>query len=148
VVFDSFTPQFESIIQLAEQLITFLNDKANSNIAQFSFDCEPIIPLRFVGLNCRVSAIRKRAIQLLYGIPQREGVCDSLFAAKAADWVRQIEERHMNTTTGEVPEWARVTNFRMILNSANKSAELVCKQNKTTNDFGLVETEMRTLVSW
>ncbi|KAH8821247.1 hypothetical protein F5884DRAFT_659397 [Xylogone sp. PMI_703] len=95
--------------------------------AKFTLDIGVIVPLYLVALKCRVSTVRRKAIALLLEWPRREGVWDSLFAGRIAEWVMNIEEEFLSPE-GVVPPWARVQRVTSKFDLLQRKAELVCMQ--------------------
>lgn len=144
---ESATSNMKEVVNLTAQIYSRINNLKPDEVAKFSLDYPPVTPLYFVGLNCRVRSIRHEAIQMMYASLQREGVVGSLFAAKTADWIRHIEEEHMDPVTSEIPEWARVTDVMINMNASARKADLLCKKVEATQ-FGLVKGEQRTVITW
>jgi hypothetical protein len=125
--FDDFEFQMNEMVDLSERILQILH---NPNIAPhpMEYDLGVIVPLYLIGLKCRVSSIRGRAINLLLGYPRTEGIWDSGFAGKFTSWVRDLEEEFLETETGRVPEWARVMGLQPKLDFVRRRAELFCRQ--------------------
>ncbi|PMD14657.1 hypothetical protein NA56DRAFT_558812, partial [Hyaloscypha hepaticicola] len=93
-VYDHYTKEFVEIVDHCEKTLISLHKKADHKVL-FTFDSGTILPLYFTALSCRDPKIRRRAIEILLAWPRREGVSDSLFAGKTAEWVVRIEEENM-----------------------------------------------------
>ncbi len=143
-VYDNHTENFEDILQYCERTLVLLHQKVNQKVL-FTFDHGTILPLYFVSLSCRVPKIRRRAINLLLSWPRREGVCDSLFAGKSAEWIVELEEE--NIVDGYVPGWARIRHVGTTFSLLNRRAELVCQQPVMTPE-GRVTRERRQTITW
>lgn len=97
-----------------------------------------------IGLKCRISSIRKRAINLLLRYPRREGLWDSIFSGKVTDWVRNIEEEHLEGDV--VPAWARVRRLDLKYDLLERTISVSCRQK-----LAEYETEMRersAVITW
>jgi hypothetical protein len=130
VIFDSVAFETKEVVQMSDQIIAHLKSFQERTVAQFSFDYGPIIPLYFVGLNHRNGPIRKEAIQMLYATTTNEDACNTLFVAKSADWVRQVEEVSIDLETGRIPEWARIGYLPYLntnLNVTSRTTDLASK---------------------
>jgi hypothetical protein len=96
MVFDNYTPQFEAILDLVEEL-----GRADSlPPAPLSLDMGVIPPLYYTLIYCRVLSIRRRAIELLRRAPYREGHWCREHALRYAVWKVATEERGR----GDLPE--------------------------------------------
>jgi hypothetical protein len=124
---DDFEFQMNERVDLSERTLQILH---NPNIAPhpMEYDLGVIVPLYLIGLKCRVSSTRGRAINLLLGYPRTEGIWDSGFAGKFTSWVRDLEEEFLETETGRVPEWARVMGLQPKLDFEGRRAEVFCRQ--------------------
>lgn len=100
--FDDYNKDFLEIIDLAEDVLK--NSKSTRH--SFLLDTHVVIPLFVTAHKCRDRAIRRNAISLMYQYPRREGVWDSLLCGTLAEWVMELEERHLHE--GQVPGWARI----------------------------------------
>jgi len=95
MVFDSFMPEFESIISLSK---AFLEHHCTPNFqaeGSFSSNSGLIQPLYLVAAKCRDGRLRREAIRLLGAKPWREGVWWSLGAARVGAWLLGVEEAGM-----------------------------------------------------
>jgi len=100
-LFDSYTPQFVSMIS---QLANSWKAKASRsqvpsmpghrmNMSRSVIDIGWIPPLYYIAMKCRVHRIRLQAIRLLESTSHREGIWDSIIAARVARKVMEMEER-------------------------------------------------------
>lgn len=143
-VYDHYTKEFVEIVDHCEKTLISLHKKADHKVL-FTFDSGTILPLYFTALSCRDPIIRRRAIGILLAWPRREGVSDSLFAGKTAEWVVRIEEENMEN--GYVPGWARVRYVGTSFSLLERRAELVCYQPILTSS-GKSTRERRQTITW
>ena len=113
--YDAFLPQFQTIVRLAEEVMSSPNATpvtpslmidpggayfgqycdslaAQQPITVFSADLAIVPPLFVVATKCRDRTLRRQAIQLLRSSPRREGMWDSELASHIAEWVMELEE--------------------------------------------------------
>jgi hypothetical protein len=143
MVYDDYTAEMSEIVTLSQRLVDILKSRPDNS--RFSFDLGVIIPLYLIGLRCRVSSIRAHAIHLLLSWPRREGIWDSIFAGKIAQWVQQIEEEHLEGK--HIPDWARVRRVGTAFDLQKREAELSCQQGQRTPE-GIAETQRSTMIAW
>jgi hypothetical protein len=131
-----FEEEFHTIVTQAALLLKTLElctPKTKPTLA-FSFDLGVIPPLFLAVVKCRVSEIRKKALQLLTNYPRREGVWDSVMMAALGKWVIEMEEEG---AVGEfVPEESTVRKANIAFDLAEKMATMTCLQmDKETGEF-------------
>lgn len=112
IVWDNYTGVFSEAVGLIEGLQqSFQGTAAETN-------CEPIFtlnlgivgPLYHIAMQCRDPHIRRRAIRVLYTWHRREGVRDSVLAARAAEAIMIAEEDgQIIHTCSDIPAWRRIT---------------------------------------
>jgi hypothetical protein len=107
---DTFLPQMEDILSWTESAAKATDDHCSTKMTGFSFELGVIMPLYFIGSNCRQPATRRRAIELLKATPRREGLWDNLSAAFVAQRIADVEEEGLETvrTASDVPISSRV----------------------------------------
>lgn len=92
--YDVFEPAFKTIVNQSALLLQTLEQctpKTKPTLA-FSFDLGVIPPLYLTAIKCRVSEIRRKALQLLTEYPRREGMWDSVTTAAIGKWVTEMDE--------------------------------------------------------
>lgn len=102
MIYDSYTDDFESIVDQSVQLVQLvashaLDDTAfkfHQSHAQFTSDMGWLPPLYYTSLKCRNTGIRHHAIELIRSTPSREGFWDANVAASVAEFVIGLEEMH------------------------------------------------------
>lgn len=139
---DSFIKHMGEVVKLSQTILEILHYggspsaaaataasgmTSRPSTAKFTLDIGVIVPLYLVALKCRLSTLRRKAIALLLEWPRREGVWDSLFAGKIAEWVMHIEEEYLGPD-GIVPVWARVQRVTSKFDLMQRKAELCCMQ--------------------
>jgi hypothetical protein len=86
------------------------------------FDSGIIGPLYVVVVLCRNPKIRRKALNLLETNPRREGVWDSILAAKAATVIMNIEEEGMEGDY--IPEHSRLGGIKLTSDSQQRTRQL------------------------
>jgi hypothetical protein len=133
MIYDSYTSYHTAMVNLCEmQLNTSPSPSPNTtpkttSPPKFSFDIGVIIYLWSIGHKCRSPLLRRRAISLLLSHPRREGLWDSVFAARLCQSVMEFEEQFI-TEEGYVPEWARIRCAIFKVDLESHSVELECLQ--------------------
>ncbi|RDW80805.1 hypothetical protein BP5796_05503 [Coleophoma crateriformis] len=127
MAYDDFTLEMKQLVDLSREALGFLNKTP----VRFTVDLGVVVPLYFVALKCRLHHIRSQAVKLLVSNPRREGLWDSVFAGKAAEWVQKVEEEHQDN--GQIPSWARVRNVHTTFNLQRRKADLECRQRLAEN---------------
>ena len=97
-------------VTLAESVVLEIGNESTSH--HFTLDLGIIGPMYDIARSCRDPSTRRRAIAVLYNYPRREGLWDSLLAARVAERTMMHEENAASaavTKSSDVPEWARIT---------------------------------------
>lgn len=106
--YDSFLPQFQQCVALAEH-----SAAVNELKATFTPEIGIIPALYIIGVKCRDPGIRRQVLRILRRRPIREAVWDSIVAARVVEWVMEIEEGGLGEV-GTLPSmeqigmWVRV----------------------------------------
>lgn len=87
MMYDKFVNELWDIVYLAKQLI---GTSSPSQKSKFTLDFGAIVPLYFVGIKCRDSAVRKVDIELLLAKPRKEGFWDSQLIGRIIDGSRKL----------------------------------------------------------
>lgn len=95
---DNFTHEMWDIVHLAKELTRTSSPSQNS---KFTLHFGAIVPLYFVSINCRDSAVRKVVIELLLSKPRRERFWDSQLIGRIVRWIQEVEEEFVSD--GVVP---------------------------------------------
>jgi hypothetical protein len=142
MIYDSYTSYYTAMVNLCEAQLTTSPSSAGTSTSpslspnipsettsppKFSFDIGVIIYLWSIGHKCRSPLLRRRAISLLLSYPRREGLWDSVFAARICQSVMEFEEEAL-TEEGYVPEWARIRCATFKVDLESHSVELECLQ--------------------
>ena len=117
VVYDNNIDDFVEMVALGKSLL-------QDSDWIFTFDLQSVLPLDIVAKKCRDPLLRREAIRLLVSRPRREGIWDSLLAAKICTWIVQIEEEGL--VDGFVPEQWRARQIGVKLNLENQKADVWC----------------------
>jgi hypothetical protein len=144
MVYDEYHREFEEILKLAEMV---LRVEVLKSTGFCGFDVGVVISLQFTAQKCRSTVIRRKAIALMSENPRREGLLDSLFAARMMEWVADIEEEFMDN--GHVPEWARIRGVQHQRYSPYlhlRTAILSCQQRTSEGSDELVARQ--TAICW
>ena len=115
-LWDQFEETQKQVVDLAELVCRGANGSCRQNGStthRFTLDVGIVGPLYDTARVCRDPVIRRRAINLLREYPCREGLWDSLLAARAAERQMEIEENAVAEVrcAADIPGWARVTGF-------------------------------------
>ena len=123
---DMFYHDFTKIVDLAQDCLERSCLSTTPGKAIFVFDDSLVAGLFLVATRCRVPLLRRRTIYLLRQYPRREGLWDSLMAAKVATWLMNAEEGGM--VNGYVPEAARLRIVKTDLKLTEKMAIIRCSK--------------------
>ena len=127
-LYDAHIPSFTHIVSLIEG---FPTESSATNI--FSFELGTIFPLFFTAIKCRHPVTRRRAIALLNAAKRREGMWESIGAARVAEFVMKLEEKDLGD--GEVvTEWKRVHDTHVRVDGRLKKIWLKCVIGKEEGD--------------
>lgn len=138
VSYDRSRDVFIEIVTLAKTLLQYTG-------SIFTFDLQTVWPLDIVAKKCRESFVRREAIRLLACKPRREGIWDSLLAAKISLWVVEIEEE--GQVNGFIPEESRVRQIGTKLDLEKHRAEVWCAQPQRDGPKGeMIRREI--ILSW
>jgi hypothetical protein len=113
-VFDSFEEEFKSIITWAQHLA-----QIPSIASLFSLDIAVIPPLYLAAIKCRLPWVRRKAIELLYATPGREGTWDAQVYAKIAERIVVIEEQALEGVDSMPTEEYRIKNADILSDMAS-----------------------------
>ncbi|KAI9654046.1 MAG: hypothetical protein M1831_005563 [Alyxoria varia] len=113
--FDAHLNAFEEIVDVAEKVVSPVNGDEGPgwSPSSFSVDTGLIPALLFTATKCRHRETRRKACKLIRKSPRREGLWDSLEAAKIAELIIRIEEdsfsddHELSMPSG----WARIHGF-------------------------------------
>jgi hypothetical protein len=141
MIYDDYTTEFSELISLAALLIKMIDSK--SRTAKWIFDLGAIMPLYLIALKCRVSGIRRQALELLLRSPRREGIWDSILAGKMVGWVQKIEEEMMEEEI--LPGWARVEDVQSSFDLQDRRVEMRCLQRFAE---GLLPEQRSAIFQW
>ena len=142
LTWDAYTGEMEDIITLSKEILESLHGEDRS--PKFTLDFGVIVGLYMVGLKCRISSMRRRAITLLLSYPRREGIWDSILAGKLCENVRQMEEEYLENN--QVPEWARISHMDPKFAWQERKIDLAIWQRSSADDPNM--RERRVSISW
>lgn len=144
MIYDDYNFAFSERIRLSEEMLIDMSADSETRSTSYCFDTRMVMQLCVMGQRCRDPLLRRKAMGLLLAYPRREGILDSVFAAKLIQWAIAVEERYIHGN--HVPGWARVTGIKWTSNLENRTAVLSCEQriSANTND---TQTRRKT-ISW
>ncbi|KUJ06773.1 uncharacterized protein LY89DRAFT_726192 [Mollisia scopiformis] len=102
---DTYLDDYRTVVRLVREVLEDFSEVPTGQ-AVFGMDVNLVLSLFLVGTRCREPGVRREAIALLLKHPRREGLWDSLMAARVAGWLMEKEEEGM--VDGRVPETARL----------------------------------------
>lgn len=125
-----FTAIYRQVVDLAESALHEGGAAPIDSSAPhfvFTLDVDVVGPLYDVACGCRDPSVRRRAIALLRRYPRREGLWDSLLAARTAERCMELEEGAAGVveSAADVPEWARVSHTTAIFNVGERRATVI-----------------------
>jgi hypothetical protein len=134
-LWDHFEEGHRQVVALAEQVLKSISPHISPNrepTHHFTLDVGIVGPLYDTARICRDPLIRRKAINLLRQYPCREGLWDSLLAARAAERQMEIEESAVPEvrSAGDIPGWARVTTVLPTFHLGERWAEVVFTRQK------------------
>jgi hypothetical protein len=127
-----YNTEYAELLDLAQGVLNYQTSGAQlagrgfcSAQTSFSFDTLIIYPLFFIATRCRVSQLRRRAITLLSSTYRREGLWDSVLAAKVATWILNMEEAS-ELDEDEISQEAKMTLSSVVLRDMGRVATVTC----------------------
>lgn len=131
--YDTHYLQFKHMLDLLESLTTATSSTQPSERPpfklSFSFDLGVVLPLFVISIKCRDPQLRRRAIAHLYSVNRREGLWDSLGAAKVAETIMNIEEEGLGDvqSADQIGKERRVHETFARINMERREIQLHCK---------------------
>lgn len=127
LAYDDCGQSFLEIVHLAESVMHLGNatgDHSSSDLP--NFDMGVLAPLYFVATRCRHPVTRRRAVDLLYQGPKREGMWEAAMLIKLANFIMSSEEDGLaNVSSAEdVPESSRLRILNVYVRSAERRLEI------------------------
>lgn len=109
-IFDDYTPRFQSIIYLAEELVHYWKKTPQDYGLLFSFDLGITPPMFFVASRCRDSQIRRKAVDIMLESPYYHGAWQDQYSGLCAQRIVELEELGLENTGNGVylPEHRRI----------------------------------------
>jgi hypothetical protein len=121
---DYFWPDYMHLLGLARELID--DSKTTQREAICNFDITLGISIFSLLYHCRVSEVRKQALNLLLQYPQREGWFDTQVSVKISTWL--IDEEERGIVYGYIPEQARWRLIKHELGPDRRTVKLYCSR--------------------
>jgi hypothetical protein len=147
--FDQFLPLFQSIVSEVSHLVSSPPpSKSHTELQRYFSNELGIIPaLYLTGVKCRDPVVRRKAQALLASSQRREGVWDSLLAAKVVEHIIAIEEGEtVMRGCGDISEPARVFDMGIPIPSPEARHLFVVFTRKPENDHNPETIEEK--ISW
>lgn len=122
---DSYTPDFERILEIASELEAVLPKKCRH---ASTLDMGIVSPVYFVALKCRHPSMRRRAVHTLRDCGIQEGAWNSRTMAALAESIMFVEERGLDSPqkAADVPEMNRL--YRAWYDLTEAETRLYCKR--------------------
>lgn len=143
MIHDPYTDFYSQVVDLAGEVLKDVSLPEDLQATNYSFDNRVILPVWLAGVKCRDFSVRKRAVELLEKFPRREGIWDSICAAKMVRWVSELENQY--SEDGCIPGWARIHGLRWTTDLENRTASLACDQRASRC---LEPTVLRKMIAW
>ncbi|KAG0652582.1 transcriptional regulatory [Hyphodiscus hymeniophilus] len=143
--FDVFLPYLRAITNLSSGIHQQLVESSRKS-GVHHVDLGILPALNLVATRCRDKAVRARAIDLLYSIPYREGIWDSIAIASVGDWLRSIEFGANGGDETHIPEYHRVVSASTNLDLFTRTATFYCTQRTGSKETDMVNHE--EILSW
>ena len=108
--FDDYLDQFQTITQLAENIVSSWNLSTSEYNLLFSFDLGMTPPMFLVASRCRHPEVRRRAASLLLQSPFYHGAWRDRYSGLCAQRIIEIEEEAFENVAicGDIPEQFRI----------------------------------------
>lgn len=142
IIYDRFTEQFRRIVSSCRHALEIDREIRTLDSIRAQFSIGWIMMLYYVATRCRDSLIRRDAIAILREFPSKNGIWDSLQAAKAAEWIANIEEKG-SAGIIPIPEAARVRMNSLKAISHENGIDVECIQGPSD---GISKLRMANLV--
>jgi hypothetical protein len=133
IIHDRYTQQFRQIISVCRRLFEMERDRDRRNRTTWwttlkaQFGLGVLMSLYIVATRCRETSIRRDAIASLREWPSKNGIWDSLHAARVAEWIMGIEEE-MACGDSNIPEEARVRMSSLKVTTKREGIDVECIQ--------------------
>jgi hypothetical protein len=113
-LWDLYMHNCEEVVRLAESVVKHAEIPDHGQEVtthQFTLDFGVVGPLYDTARICRDPIIRRKAIYLLRAYPRREGLWDSLLAARSAERQMELEEAAVPEVrvAADIPGWGRIS---------------------------------------
>lgn len=134
--FDAHHHVFERVLTLIEHLPGVSEaspgNRTSSITKSLSLELGVVMPLYYVAANCRDPCLRRRAIAQLENLNHREGVWDSLGAARVAEKIVMIEEGSPGDVQSarSIPEGNRIREIDVVVHIEAREIDLILKRRR------------------
>ncbi|KAL6835622.1 hypothetical protein J3E69DRAFT_458 [Trichoderma sp. SZMC 28015] len=121
--YDSFLPQFQQCVALADDLVAAHGRYSGSLRPTFTPEIGVLPVLYIIGVKCRHPVVRREVLSILRRQPIQEAVWDSISLARIVERVIEIEEsesekKEMIQSIDQIAVWQRVEALSWIQESA------------------------------
>ena len=139
LLYDRHYSQFNNMLGLLESITSATASVQASQRSlcklSFSFELGVVLPFFLIGVKCRDPKLRRRAIAHLYSINRREGLWDSLGAAKVAETIMNMEEEGLGDVqrADQIGIERRVHEMFAMINIERREIQLRCLMNRPSD---------------
>ncbi|CAH0057890.1 unnamed protein product [Clonostachys solani] len=128
--FDDYTPRFQAIVDLADDLVHYWQIVPQEFSLLYSFDLGLTPPMFLVASRCRHSRIRRKAMDLMLNSPFYHGAWQDRYSGLCARRMIEIEELGLEEGAF-VPEKARIRKVYADLDEENEQIvmQYLCNRN-------------------
>ena len=142
--YDSYTPQFQTALSLAQTLLAAMFSKAKPTFVVWSI---LVKSLYFIALKCRNPSLRKEAVASLQAMTRRKGLWDAGVACAVARKVIELEEGEGDLRNVPAPEKRRMRAIKTTFDLHKRRGNLRYLTVKTDSEaVGLVAGQVE--LSW
>lgn len=126
-ILDQYSKDMSEILHLAEGMTDDVSERRNGTT--FTIYQRFTGPPYFVGLHCRVGAVRRRASKLVDSLPKTR-LSDNLLMSVIVQWVMEFEEEVM--ADGQIPDYERIRNMSV---SSGVSSGVSTRESTVVSDY-------------
>lgn len=149
MIWDNYTDVFAQIVTLIEALqqSTVAMAEDNSCKSIFTLNLGIVGPLYDIAMRCRDPQIRRRAIRILFTWHRREGMWDSVLAARVAEAIVNAEEdAEIIHSSADVPAWRRISTLAIEFQLDKNSCSL--KIHRKSNAVSTRIITIEKIIRW
>lgn len=142
---DDMVSEMAEMLQISERLLDEIKGSVWDN-TRYVLKLGVIVPLFMVAHRCPLREYRNRAIEILLSHEWREGLWDSKFAGRTAQWIQSLEEELADAYT--MPSLARVQMSTPMLDFRNRSALVMWGRGTFAADGSAILDKKATTITW